>query len=284
MKIKDAKLLIKDSLNKYYDANELTSFERIIFQDIFNIDFNSLITEPDKELNKKEALKLQEVIERLQKYEPLQYIIGFTEFYEIRFAVNSHVLIPRQETEELVDLIINDNKEKTNLKIIDIGTGSGCIAVSLGKNIKKSKLTAVDIDDRAIITASSNAVNNNVKMSLIQDDILNYDCGLYLNKYDIVVSNPPYVRNSEKQMMSENVLNYEPGKALFVEDNEPLLFYKAIIDFCNEKLKEGGKIYLEINEFLANETKKLLEKTGFLKVQIIKDINGKNRIISAVKK
>ncbi len=283
MIIKEAKLLIKDSLNKYYDTNELISFERIIFKDIFKIDYNSLIIETNKELGKEESEKLKEVIKRLQKYEPLQYIIGFTEFYGFKFNVNSKVLIPRPETEELVDLIIKENKEAKNLKIIDIGTGSGCIAVSLAKNIIRSKVTAVDIDSKAAITASSNAINNNVKISLIQDDILNYDSDLYANNYDIVVSNPPYVRNSEKKFMSKNVLDHEPEKALFVEDEDPLIFYSAIAEFCTEKLQNAGFLYIEINEYLAVEIKKILEKNSFKNVNIIKDINGKDRIIKAEK-
>ncbi|MCD4795224.1 MAG: peptide chain release factor N(5)-glutamine methyltransferase [Bacteroidales bacterium] len=301
MTIRETKIYIRTELSGFYPENEITSFINIIFSDIFNISSVELILKDDSFLTNKDVKILKDVLTGLKAYEPLQYITGYTEFYGLRINVNKHVLIPRPETEELVDLIIKENKEREMLSILDIGTGSGCIAISLAANLPDSKVTALDISSEVLNVTKSNTSANNVKVSLIQGDILDFllenialaessgkialtkrptiDLTSRFTFFDIIVSNPPYVTFSEKELMEKNVLDYEPESALFVEDNNPLVFYKAIAGFAKHHLNENGKLYFEINEMFGNEVKGLLLSAGFKDVEIIKDINGKDRIV-----
>jgi len=270
----------KDSLKNQYPANEITSFIKIIFEDLFNISQIKLISEKNLKLTSKQVNDLKQVTERLKYFEPLQYIIGFTEFYDLKFRVNKNVLIPRPETEELVDLIVKQYKNSSKqLKILDIGTGSGCIAISLAKNISNSNVTAIDIDEKVLKTASENAKINDAQLSVIELDIISEKNTIFDKKFDIIVSNPPYVLNSEKKLMQKNVLDYEPKKALFVENNNPLLFYDVIADFSRNNLTESGKLFFEINENYGNATIELLNKKGFNNIELVKDLNEKDRII-----
>lgn len=282
MTIKDTITFLKDSLKIYYNANEINSFIKIIFEDIFNIPYITVISEPNKQLHTKHVKELNNIIIRLKKNKPIQYIVGFTYFYDLKFFVNKNVLIPRPETEELVNLIISLFKEKKQkLNILDIGTGSGCIAVSLAKNIENSTVTAADIDENALIIAKKNAKVNSTYIKTLKMDILSEYNNTLTEKFDIIVSNPPYVRLSEKKLMQKNVLNYEPEKALFVSDNNPLIFYDRIAEFSLKNLKSGGALFFEINENLGNETVNILKEKGFQNITIFKDINKKNRIISS---
>lgn len=217
-------------------------------------------------------------LQKLEKFVPIQYILGETEFYALHFKVGPGVLIPRPETEELVDLIIKQ-APKGEISILDIGTGSGCIAVSLAKFLPHAKVTAFDISQDALTIASQNAAQNGVEVSFVEKDILTTDA-LHQN-FDIIVSNPPYVLNIEKQKMQPNVLEHEPHTALFVPDEDPLLFYRKITQLAQNHLNPNGKLYFEINEALGNETVHLLESLGFKNVMLKKDFFGKDRVVVA---
>ncbi len=281
MTIRSAKLYAKNRLKFHYDYNEITGLLRIIFEDAFDINQIKLITDSEFEFSQLNFLRLKKILNRLENNEPIQYIIGFTYFYESLFYVNRDVLIPRQETEELVELILNElDSDRKKISIIDIGTGSGCIAVSLSKNIKNSDIYALDINKKALATASKNAKSNNVKLSFIQADILRFIDFDFPQKFNIIVSNPPYVKESEKRILDSRVVEYEPSNAIFVSDDNYLIFYKAISDFALKNLSKRGKLYVEINEEHGDETVNLFKNKGFLNVILIKDINGKNRFIS----
>jgi len=274
------KQLIRKELSSIYPLGEIKSFIYIIFEQVLSykkIDTNI----NNKEIVNEESLKIiYKIVERLKNNEPIQYIFGETDFYDLEFKLNEDTLIPRPETEELVDLIIQENFNK-NISILDIGTGSGCIAISLKNNLPQSKVSAIDISSNAISIAKENAKRYNLELSFIKDDILNPSQKYPI--YDIIVSNPPYIRNSEKKLMLQNVLEYEPHRALFVEDNDPLIFYREIAKFGKQHLSQNGIIYFEINEKLSFETKNLLEDLGYNEISIIKDINDRDRIIKAKK-
>lgn len=272
------KQLIRKELSLIYPLGEINSFIYIIFEQVLSykkIDTNI----NNKEIVNEDSLKIiYKIVERLKNNEPIQYIFEETDFYDLEFKLNKDTLIPRQETEELVDLIIQENTNK-DVSILDIGTGSGCIAISLKKNLKLANLSAIDISSRALLMAQENANRYNLKINFIQDDILSPIQTYPI--YDIIVSNPPYIRNSEKNSMLKNVLDHEPHRALFVEDIDPLIFYREIAIFGKKHLSKQGILYFEINENLSIETKNLLEEIGYNEVSIIKDINEKDRIIKA---
>ncbi len=285
MIFKEAKIYIRRELSDFYSENEISAFIRIIFEDVFHLSSVELILKEKEKFPQKSNRLLHDIINRLKTYEPLQYIIGFTEFCGLNFKVTPDVLIPRQETEELVELILSENKSGKFSKILDIGTGSACIAISLAANLPPASVFASDISERALNIARSNASDNNVEISFIKEDILNFigKEGFASERrltFDVIVSNPPYIRLSEKQYMSRNVLDFEPKSALFVKNDNPLIFYSAIIKYALKYLSENGKLYFEINEFFGNEIKALLVSAGFSEVRIIKDINGKDRIIA----
>lgn len=248
----------------------------------FGMSKTDLLINKNIEVSRDDALNFNNVLERLSKGEPIQYVLNQADFYGLKFKVNKHVLIPRQETEELVDLIIKKHQDR-NLKILDIGTGSGVIPVTLKKHLPNANVQAIDVSSDALILAKENALKQEVEVLFLESDILNKDYWDKLEKYDIIISNPPYVLNSEKDLMHQNVLNFEPHLALFVEDENPLLFYKKITHLAKQKLKKGGSLYFEINEQFGQETKQLLIKNNFIKVQVVKDINGKDRIVYGIK-
>jgi len=279
-------------LSGLYGAEEIESiFFRILDASFrksrldYNLDRHWSIPENDCSV-------LLTVAKRLQKKEPIQYILGHTEFFGLLFKVDSSVLIPRQETEELVSLILKTVANTSHLKqprLLDIGTGSGCIAVSLAHELPVAKVYATDISETSLELASFNAENNSVKVQFKQHDILsgrpiNFDDdtrAIRDNKYDIVVSNPPYVRQLEKSEIHKNVLDYEPHAALFVPDEDALVFYEAIAEFARHNLKEKGMLFFEINQYLGAETKKILEMKGFSNVELIKDLFGNDRMIKS---
>ena len=219
----------------------------------------------------------------MKNFEPIQYIFGETEFYGLPFYVTPSVLIPRQETEELVHHIL-ENHEGEKKTILDIGTGSGCVAISLAKKNPNFDVFALDVSMDALAVTQDNITENEVSIQLVHEDILNPNGIEELPDFDIIVSNPPYITENEKSLMHENVLEFEPGLALFVDNDTPLIFYKAIAEFGNKKLKGGGKLYTEINEQFGEETKALFESLGFIEAIIHKDLNGKDRYISCSKK
>ncbi|GAA6772919.1 peptide chain release factor N(5)-glutamine methyltransferase [Flavobacterium sp. CGRL2] len=221
-----------------------------------------------------------ELLKQLKKEVPIQYLLGKTNFYGLDFEVNENVLIPRPETEELVEWIINENSnpdKSKKTKILDIGTGSGCIAISLAKNLPNAEVYGIDVSKKAIETAKRNAVKNNVDVTFVLLDILETE-ELRCN-FDIIVSNPPYVRNLEKEEIKKNVLDYEPHLALFVEDNDALIFYKKIASLAQKRLFEKGKLYFEINQYLGKEMIELLENMDFKNVELRKDIYDNDRMI-----
>ena len=288
--------LVKDIRNYYceqlcsiYDKDEANTMILILFEHYFNINRVRMALEPQLRLSESEMLTFHFAVKDLLKNKPIQYIIGETEFCNLKFKVNENTLIPRPETSELVMKIINrqqttdNNREeksqsrKVTKLIFDIGTGSGCIAISLAKHISNSEVYALDISEEALEIAKTNAINNNVNVSFIHDDILSLRNKIE-TKFDIIVSNPPYVRELEKTEMRDNVLNWEPHNALFVSDNDPLIFYREILKFAKTHLKENGEVWFEINEYLGKEMTELCKNIGFSKVEIIKDFRGKERV------
>jgi release factor glutamine methyltransferase len=279
-KIKDILRYFRDELKHTYPSEELDSIITYCFEDFLNLKRSAIISNQETTVSESELLKFNYAIKELKKFKPLQYILGEADFYHLKFYVNEHVLIPRPETEELVQLIIQDNKIPAP-SILDIGTGSGCISVALKKNIPLALVSALDVSESALKVAKRNAEKNGSEILFILSDILDpLACSeLQSLKYDIIVSNPPYICISEKDQMHKNVLEYEPHLALFVNDNNPLLFYNVICDFALNRLHENGKLYFEINQSFAFETKHLLESKGFKNVELIKDLSNNYRIL-----
>jgi len=232
----------------------------------------------NSKLSESQLLMHRQIIKRLLNNEPIQHIIGEVEFYGLTYKVNTNVLIPRPETEELVDWILNVLPNKKFLTVLDIGTGSGSISISLKKNTNNTSVVAIDISKEALDVATYNASINNVEVNFVLADILNNNLE-NLGQFDVIVSNPPYVLESDKNQMSQNVLQYEPQIALFVKDAHPLLFYRRIVELSKQSLKPKGKLFFEIHENFGKQIKKLLEDNGFKKVEVKKDLQGKDRMI-----
>ncbi|MEK6616380.1 MAG: peptide chain release factor N(5)-glutamine methyltransferase [Bacteroidota bacterium] len=283
MKIKDTIHLFRDELKNLYSAEEIENFIFFSMNEYLGFTRRHLQLNATQSLGEKETERFKTILTQLKNHTPIQYILGHTEFYGLKIKVNEHVLIPRPETEELVEEIIQGARDKgQGTNILDIGTGSGCIAIALKKNIPDATISALDISDEAILIAKANAILNQTQINFLQADILQLNNSLIhpLNNFDIIVSNPPYVRLSEKEKMNKNVLDYEPHLALFVNDNDSLVFYKAIADFALQNLSSNGKLYFEINEALGSEVKNLLKEKGFRNVEIKRDMSGKDRIVS----
>ena len=279
--IQQLRSIFQIKLNSLYSANEIRSFFNIIanhFLGLKPVDINISL---NREVSDEVYNKFIDITEQLVLQQPIQYIIGETEFYDRKFFVNPSVLIPRQETEELVNWIINDNTESKKINILDIGTGSGCIPITLKCEMPQSSVYAIDISPEAIMVAKKNSELNNVDINFIERDILASQDVVEDIKFNIIVSNPPYITNTEKLLMEKNVLDHEPHLALFVDDNNPLIFYSAIANYSKINLVEGGFLYFEINEAFGPETKQMLEQKGFCNVLLRKDINNKNRMIKA---
>ncbi|MBQ8760505.1 MAG: peptide chain release factor N(5)-glutamine methyltransferase [Bacteroidales bacterium] len=278
--VRDIKKYYREQLCSIYDYDEANSLVLILLEHYFKIDKIKMALDPDLRLSESEMLTFHFAVKDLLKNKPIQYIIGETEFCDLKFKVNENVLIPRPETAEMIFKIVNSQQSTVNshCSIIDIGTGSGCIAISLAKAFPNSKIYALDISEEALKVAKENAINNNVNINFIQDDILNLKNKIE-TKFDIIVSNPPYVRELEKAEMHNNVLEWEPHKALFVSDNDPLIFYRSILEFAKTHLKENGEIWFEINEYLSKEMTALCHELGFSDVNIYKDFRGKERVV-----
>lgn len=271
-----------NDLKDEYPLEEIHSFFNIIMAHYLKLSRLDLALNPEIKLASEDHKLFQKVLERLRNHDPIQYIIGETTFFGLHFQVNKNVLIPRPETEELVSWIIKDfseNKLQTS-NILDIGTGSGCIAISLAKNFLKSRVTGLDISAEALKVAMINAEINKVSVKFKNEDILNLK--VPLDNYDVIVSNPPYVRDLEKKEMNRNVLENEPSEALYVRDENPLVFYDKITKLAQQSLKTGGFLYFEINQYLAEETEKLMRDLGF-RTTLKKDIFGNFRMIKGIK-
>ena len=281
MKIKDYRSQFIEVLTPIYDAGEAESFFYLILEEKNQLKRIDLALHPDLELSEVEIVVWNSILEQLKKEIPIQYLLGKTSFYGVDFEVNENVLIPRPETEELVDWIIESQKSKVKsqkIHILDIGTGSGCIAISLAKNIANSQVYAIDVSQKALATAKKNAELNKVKVTFINQNILETED--LKQQFDIIVSNPPYVRNLEKEEIKKNVLDNEPHLALFVEDNDALIFYRKIADLAQKNLSENGQLFFEINQYLGKEMIDLLEKMNFKNIELRKDIYGNDRMIS----
>ncbi len=280
MIIQDSINLIKKELKTIYPLQEIESFIQLIFDHLLNISGIQLYQKQKETVNEETIRKIERYIAALKSETPIQYILGETEFYGLPFNIDSSVLIPRPETEELVQWIISDYKDKET-KILDIGTGSGCIAIALEKNLPASKVFAIDVSKAALQLAKSNAERNNAVIDFIEADILSDKHFYKGGKLDVIVSNPPYVTEKEKANMSDNVLKHEPHLALFVKDNDALLFYREICLFAKENLESGGNLYFEINEQYGEQVFNLLHSNGFRNIILRKDIEGKDRMIKA---
>ena len=281
MTLKELKTHYLNSLSKLYPKTEINTFFFYLIEEYLDLQRIDFSLQPNKIIENTDFLKFEKALNRLKKEEPIQYILGKTEFYGYPFLVTKDTLIPRPETEELVEWILQElefqKKKKTS--ILDIGTGSGCIAISLAKKNKNLSVSAIDFSKEAIEIAKQNAKLNEVNINFIEKDIL-------LTKeletsFDVIVSNPPYVRELEKVEIKNNVLQNEPHSALFVSDSNPLIFYSKIADLAKNHLTKNGLLFFEINQYLGQETKVMLSKKGFKNIELRKDLFGNDRMIKA---
>jgi len=266
-----------------YGEHETVSMLNLLIQHLFNLSRVNQSLQPDFRLTETEMLNLHFAVKALKKEKPIQYIIGSTGFAGLTIKVTPDVLIPRPETEEMVEKIVAENRHHDGLNILDIGTGSGCIALALKKSFPDSAVFAVDVSSDALKVAGQNKSINRLNISLLQMDILDKKSWSSLGKFRVIVSNPPYVRESEKVFMHKNVVNHEPRLALFVTDDNPLIFYQAIAEFAFDHLERRGSLWFEINEGLGTEVKKLLKSKGFDAITLHNDLFNKTRFVSCSK-
>ena len=281
MNVNQALAHIKAELSVVMDAGESQAVARMMMKHYMNYDPVDIILRGDSVLPDFVPEKIESALARLKRNEPIQHVLGKAYFCGRDFTVTCHTLIPRPETEQLVDMIVDENKA-SDLQVLDIGTGSGCIAISLALAMKFARVTAIDISAEAIAVAETNAKDNKAKVDFIQADALHLT-DLGCEPLDIVVSNPPYVCDSEKSFMEPNVLDYEPHAALFVPDDDPLRFYNSIAMYALRALKPGGRLYFEINRQFGNETAALLTRLGYENVVVTRDSFGNNRFVSATR-
>ena len=287
--------VFKEKLQHLYEEDEVRELFSISVNAVLNYSKSDVIFKKDETISSDILLKFNKILDDLTDGKPIQYIFGKAHFYGLTFQVNPSVLIPRPETEELVDWIIAEIKNeqfislgdivgyrKSEIKnVLDIGTGSGCIAISLKKNLPTANVNAVDISDDALETAKKNAMLNEVPINFIQDDILNSKLSFDERTFDVIVSNPPYVKEDERKAMHSNVLAHEPHVALFVTNEKPLIFYDVIADYALKYLKKGGFLFFEINEYLGSQMIEMLEHKNFTAIQLKKDMQGKDRMLRA---
>tara|TARA_B110000444_G_scaffold35304_1_gene30715 strand:- start:6904 stop:7734 length:831 start_codon:yes stop_codon:yes gene_type:complete len=267
--------LFLKKINNYSDK-ELISIAYIVIEEILGLNKINVIINNANVISTNDEVKINEIIKDLIANKPIQYILGKANFFNLSFIVNKHVLIPRQETEQLINWILNYEFNS----VLDIGTGSACIPISLAKN-STANITAIDISSNAIKIAKKNADNYNLNITFLCEDIFKFNPD---SKFDLIVSNPPYVLKSEMKKMHKNVLNFEPHNALFVEDSDPLIFYNYIAQFAFKYLNSKGALFFEINESFGVEIKLILNKLDFVNIELKKDLNGKDRMIKAIKK
>lgn len=286
-KLSDLYEFYKTELSSIYDNDELYAIFELVCDHYLGYSKTDTRLKFQGNLNQSDVLKIYHTAKALKTGMPIQYIFGEADFYNLKFKVNSSTLIPRPETEELVDLIIKQSKQEgrnnQSLTILDIGTGSGCIPITLKENIPNSKVTGIDISEQALEIAKQNVTRNNVDVEFIVQDVLSNF--LILNStFSIIVSNPPYVLNSEAKQMDARVLEHEPHLALFVEDTDPIIFYKRIIDLCTKYLEEKGYLYFELNPMYANDVKNYANASKIFNfTEIIQDMSGKERFFKAQK-
>ena len=300
----------KEQLRDYYTESEIKLFYRMIMESVYGLDLQSVLLGKDTQIFSEEKPVIEKAIEDLKKFRPIQYILGETEFYGLKFKVNEHVLIPRPETEELVEQVVKGERYRVKgtgftvhgsrftpypspftlhpspftlhpspFTLLDIGTGSGCIAVALARFLPEAEVYASDISEKALEVALENALYNRTDVRFVRHDIFDAWPENLPEQFDVIVSNPPYVTPEEKGVMSKNVLNYEPHRALFVPQEKPLLFYERIADIAQERLKANGRLYFEINAVYGKDTAEMLRKKGFQTVRLLKDISGNERMV-----
>ena len=257
-----------------FSRREVESFAYLSIEKILGYSKSDCIIHSNQELSNNNIISLENIINDIKQNIPIQYILGEAHFYDLKFKVNSSTLIPRGETEELVQYILLHDF----ISVLEIGTGSGCIAVSIAKN-SNAKITAIDNSIGALEIAKSNAVLNSVEINFQLRDVFNFS---EIKKYDLIVSNPPYVLDSEKKLMDKNVLDYEPHNALFVSDDDPLAYYKEIAKIATNNLNKNGLLFFEINEKYSNQIIELLSNLNFVDIELKKDINGRDRIIKSI--
>ena len=274
MTLQDFKLKMISELSSIYEMDELNSVFNLLSEDYLKIPRSKILLADEIDLNESNQNLFSSALERLKTHEPIQYVLEKTTFMNLEFKVNSSVLIPRPETEELVRLMLKEDLD--GKEVLDIGTGSGCIAISLTKNLHNAKVSALDISKDALEVALENAELNNVNIEFIHADIFEYKSD---KKYDVIVSNPPYVLESEKMLMKQNVLNYEPEIALFVDDINALKYYESIIKFSLNNLDSQGQIFFETNENYKDELNKLAQNYEYNIIEFKLDINDKNRFL-----
>ncbi|MNI41350.1 Release factor glutamine methyltransferase [compost metagenome] len=279
MKIGELETHFRFELEALYDTEEASALFRLAAAHVLGLPFTQPRMLRDTAIDLTNKQQLLSMLSDLKLGKPVQHVLGEAHFYGLVFKVNGNVLIPRPETEELVEWIISDSNSQFtvgNLKILDIGTGSGCIPVTLKKHLPQAEVSALDVSEEALAVAKLNATQIGVEVDFVQADILNFSSEL---KFDVIVSNPPYIRYLEKAEMHDNVLEHEPHLALFVSNEDPLIFYKAIASFALTNLNPNGKLYFEINEYLGQETVDMLLDKGFENIELRKDMQGKDRMI-----
>ena len=282
MKLSQLKIHFVTQLQGAYHNVEINSFFYILCDFFLQLSRFEVSMGKDTLVSDSNIARFEAALLRLQVQEPIQYILGSVAFYGLTFKVNKHSLIPRPETEELVDWMVSDFQNQDTMQdILDMGTGSGCIAIALAKNLPKTSLSAIDISENALVVAQENALKNQVLVSFCQKDIVNTTS--LEKKYDVIVSNPPYVRQLEKKAMSANVLKYEPSVALFVPNEDPLLFYRKIAQLAQDSLHSKGWLYFEINEYLSLEMETLLHEIGYINIEIRNDFRAVPRMIKCQK-
>ena len=264
-----------------HPKDEINSFFYLLSEAFLDKNRRDIALAPNDEINNSKTTLFLDALAQLKNEYPIQYIIGEVEFMDLTFEVNENVLIPRPETEELIKWVLTTEEGSEDMSILDIGTGSGCIPIILAHSMAKSSVTSFDVSEKAIEVAKKNAIKNKVDIQLVVQNILSIDT--LDASYDIIISNPPYVRESEKAQMKNNVLNYEPDIALFVSDNDPLIFYKHIARLAIKSLKPSGALYFEINQYLGSALCTFLKDLGFKEIELKKDIYGADRMIRAIK-
>jgi release factor glutamine methyltransferase len=268
-------------LGHLYDLQEIKEIFLLCAEEVLTLSRTEIILQKDSNLDDEVRFKFDTLLSSLEKGTPVQYVLGYSWFYGMKLKVNKAVLIPRPETEELVSLILKENRHRTP-KILDIGTGSGCIPIAIKKHLPEAEVWALDISPEALKVASENAQNENCAINFVEADILHADNLFAQTNFDIIVSNPPYITPSEKSAMAANVLDHEPHLALFIPEENPLLFYEVIAGFAKERLCKGGKLYFEINRRFSQDLKAHLVKSGFTEVEVHLDIHGADRMVSGI--
>jgi release factor glutamine methyltransferase len=277
MLVKEYRVKFTEELSGFYDVMEIDNFFFMVLDHLKKVTKVDLALQPSLSFTLDETTQAFMILEALKTNQPIQYVLGKAHFFGLLFTVNENVLIPRPETEELVDWILKEVRNQSQMEVLDIGTGSGCIAISLAKNLKHAQVSAIDVSEKALQTAQSNAAENNVSVNFILEDILGVSS--LAQHYDVIVSNPPYVRHLEKIEIQKNVLDFEPHLALFVEDTDALLFYRKIAQLALQHLNPDGRLYFEINQYLGKETVQLLDQLGYKNIELRQDVYGNDRMI-----